>query len=277
MGLGFGLAGAGLGGILGGLSNPSSPNFVNPNFIDQFNVNGVGSSTNSGFKSGRSRSFMDALRTAEGSLNPLLQQILNSNSTGNGEKFQNAFINARRPQLEQSLQQQRQRLNANIASQGLAGSSSSIFAQGQQGKNANQQRNELFNQGILGGQALQQQDLQNLLAKFGSASNLSQQNFGNTLQSALGLGGLLNQNNQSEINKANSLNGIAQARNASSGNLLKSILSGAIGGAGIGNLFTGAGGFDFGSLFGGGTTGVPSSLDSGGSIDPAILAQLGLS
>jgi len=276
VGFGLNLVGAGLGALGGafGASNRTSPTLVNPNFISNFKVGGVGNSTANGFTADRSAGFNNALGTAESSLNPLLSQILNHNSLGNQERFTNAFINSRRPQLETALQQQTQNLNKNIAGQGLAGSSSSIFAQGQNARNANEQRNQLFNQGILGGQALQQQDLQNLLGKFNLSQGLSQQNFGNTLQSALGLGGLLNQNNQSAINQADALNNIAIARNKfanqNNGNMLSSILSGAIGGAGLGNLFGGLGGGGslssmFGGLFGGGgglLPGVTQPLDT---------------
>ena len=261
---------AALGGLAGALSHKGAPAFVTPNFHGSFNVNGVGKSTGDGFTADRSLGFMNALRGAEGSLNPLLQKILNSNSTGNAEKFQNAFVNARRPQLDRALAQRTDRLNSNISGQGLSGSSASLLAQYQNARSNNEQIQQLLNQGIIGGQALQQQDLQNNLNKFGLANNFSQQNFGNTLQSALGLGGLLNQNNQMEINKANALNGIAQARNASSGNMLSSILSGVQGGLSIGSGLSGmfggsggkggAGGFDFSSLFGSNGNQPPSNM-----------------
>jgi len=275
MGLG-GLLGAGLGGILGGLTNTnaSSPLLRDPRFINSFGVGGVGTSTANGFTAGRSGAFNKALGTAEGALNPLLQQILGNSSANGVRGFRNAFINARRPQLERSIRNNRNRLNANIAGQGLSGSSSSILAQNEANRSANEQRNQLFNQGILGGQALQQQNLQNLFNKFNTAQGLSQQNFSNTLQSALGLGGLLNSNNQSAINQADALNNIAIARNKfanqNNGNMLSSILSGAIGGAGLGNLFGGLGGGGslssmFGGLFGGGgglLPGVTNPLDT---------------
>jgi len=281
----MGLLGSGLGilggGLLGALSNKKGPSFSTPNFINNFGVNGVGTATNSGFTPGRSGAFNNALGTAEGSLNPLLQQILNHGSNANTQRFQDAFINARRPQLDTALKQRKQNLNSNIAGQGLGGSSAALFAQGQNARNNNEQLNQLFNQGILGGQALQQQDLQNLIGKFGLSNNLTQQNFNNTLQSALGLGGLLNQNNQSAINRTNALNQIrnAQFNSDKNNSMLSSILSGAIGGAGFGNLLGGKGGFDLGSLFSGGGSGGGGSLTdtlSSAGVSGADLKLLGL-
>jgi len=272
------LIGAGLGALAGGLTHKKKtvPSFVTPKFVTRLGVGGVGAATANGFTPDRSTGFNNAVGTAENNLNPLLNGILNHGSTGNTERFQNAFINARRPQLDTALQQRKQNLNSNIAAQGLGGSSAALFAQGQNARNNNEQIQQLLNQGIVGGQALQQQDLQNQINKFGLANNLSQQNFGNTLQSALGLGGLLNQNNQSAINQANALNGIASARaqaaDMNKGGLMSSILSGAIGGASLGKGISGMGEEEgsggggisswLGGLFGGGGGGnvAPSNM-----------------
>jgi len=273
------LIGAGLGALAGGLTHRNStvPSFVNPNLVTKLNVGGVGTSTANGFKAGRSNGFNNAVGTAENNLNPLLNSILNHGSNANTQRFQNAFINARRPQLDTALQQRKQNLNSNIAAQGLGGSSAALFAQGQNARNNNEQIQQLLNQGILGGQALQQQDLQNQISNFGLANNLSQQNFGNTLKSALGLGGLLNQNNQSAINQANVLNGIAQARaqaaDLNKGGLMSAILSGAIGGASLGG---GSLGDSISSLFSGGGSGGFSSPTQGGSLQSS-LAKAGIS
>jgi len=269
------LIGAGIGALAGGLThnNKTVPTFRNPNFVNSVGVNGVGTATANSFKSDRSTGFNNAVGTAENNLNPLLNGILNHGSNANTEKFQNAYINARRPQLDQSIANRKNQLNSNIARQGLGGSSAALLAQNMNARSNNEQIQQLLNQGVLGGQALQQQDLQNQINKFGLANNLSQQNFGNTLQSALGLDGLLNQNNQSAINQANALNGIASARaqaaDMNKGGLMSSILSGAIGGASLGSGLGGMGGAGgsgsggisswLGGLFGGGGNGGASA------------------
>ena len=255
MGLGS-LVGAGLGGLLGALSHQSGPSYINPQFQNSFGVNGVGTSTAAGFQSGRSNPYMKALGTAESSLNPLLKQIMNNNTKGGREKFQKAYIDARRPQLDRAIKNRTNTLNSNISGQGLSGASSSVMKQNENARSGTEQTQQLLNQGILGGQQLQQQNLQNLMSKFGMANNMSQQNFNNTLQSAIGLGGLRNQNNQAAINQANAMNQIAQANAASRGNPLSSILSGATGGISLGDsIGSSLADFDFGSLFGGGGDG----------------------
>jgi len=233
------LIGAGLGGLVGALADPAKANFVNPNFINQFS-GPLGTATRDSFTFNQDPNRQGAVDFANSQLQGQLGNALSAVDPNRIAAFQNAFINARRPQLETNLQQQKQKLNANISGQGLAGSSSSIFAQGQNELNANQQRQQLLNQGILGGEALANQALLQNLQRFNAANMFSQQDINNRLNAFSTTNSAFNRANAFELQRNNLLNALAQKRAAQSQNKFKNIIGGVVAGTGFGDLLGGS-------------------------------------
>jgi len=261
------LIGAGVGGLLGAFApQDKAANLVNPDFRTSFK-GPLGTADRDGFTFSQDPNRQGAVDFANQGLQGALGNVLAGADQGRIDRFQNAFINARRPQLETALQQQGQNLNSNIAGQGLTGSSSSIFAQGQQQRNANEQRSQLFNQGILGGEALADQALRQSLSQFKAANAFSQGDINNRLAAQAGTTSALNQGNASAAMQANTLNGIELERNKQQneigGSRWANIIGGITAGGSLGGSFGGGGteGGGLGSLFSGWSS--PSNGGSG--------------
>ena len=238
------LIGAGIGGIAGALAPSGKAAFVNPNLITKFS-GPLGTATRDGFTFNQDANRQAAVDFANQNLQGQLGNVLSAVDPNRIAAFQNAFINARRPQLEQALAQQQNKLNANIAGQGLAGSSSSLLAQALGRQLANQQRNQLFNQGIIGGENLANQALNQNLARFNAANAFSQQDIGNRLNAFNTTQNAFLNQNQFELGLNRRINELAKARAAQSQNRAKNIIGGITAGAQLGSGF--GGGFGGGS------------------------------
>jgi len=251
MGLGFGgLLGGALGGLAGGFLPSNKAAFTYPNFLTSFK-GPLGTSTRNGFTFSQDPARQAAVDAANQRLSGLLSQIAQGPSKATEIKFRDAFLAPRQARLNTQLQQQKQNLNANIAGQGLGGGSAALFAQGQQGVNANQQRNNLFNEAVSGGQALADRNLNQLINQFGLNSNLSQQDINNRLSAFGQTQGAFNAGNQFELAKSQFMNNLAQQRAAQSQNKLKDIFGGIVAGSGLGDALNQKSFEPFLNLFGG--------------------------
>jgi len=248
MGLGLGLLGGALGGIAGGLIPSRKADFTNPDFINRF-TGPLGTSTRTGFTFSQDPARQAAVDAANQRLSGLLSQIAQGPSKATETKFRDAFLAPRQARLNQQLKQQKQNLNANIAGQGLGGGSAALFAQGQQGVNANQQRNDLFNQAVFGGQQQADRNLSQLINQFSLNQGLSQQDINNRLAAFGQTQGAFNNQNNFELQKAGFMNKLAQARASQSQNRLQDIFGGITAGAGLGDLLGGAKQSSFEGLF----------------------------
>jgi hypothetical protein len=258
MGFGLGLGAMALGGLAGAFAPSGKANFVNPNFLSQFK-GPMGTSTREGFKFSQDPNRQAAVDFSNQQLQGQLANVFAGASPERISQFQNAFIDARRPQLEEALTQQKQALEAGISGQGRAGSSAALFSQGRQGELANRQRSELFNQGIMGGEALANQALQQNLTKFDAGRAFSQQDIGNQLQAFNQTQGAFDRGNQLELQKNQLLNQLAQKRAAQSGNKWKNIIGGIAAGASLGQGFGGSFSDLFSGFGGGGLSGSAAS------------------
>ena len=245
--------GAGLGGLAGGLfgSKPSVPQFVQPEDVKSF-AGPLGIATKTGFDFSQDPSRQGAVDFANQQLLGGLQNVMQGFDPGRMQQFRDAFLGARRPELERSITQQAGQRRAGAAGQGLAGSSGAVLAEqaGQEG--ATRLREQLMNEAIMGGEALAQQDFAQRLQQLSAMGGLSQQDIGNMLNAFGATQGALQGQQSNALARAGMQNQLigqtAAAQDAASGSRLKNIFGGIKAGAGLGGMDFSS----FGNMFGGG-------------------------
>lgn len=242
----------GLGSLIGGIAGAFAPkpgvaNFTQPDFVNQFS-GPFGTATREGFEFDQDPNRQAAVDFANLGLEGSLADVMAGASPERIAEFQNAFLQARRPQLEEGITQQRQASEAGAAGQGITGSSADIFRRGREGELANRQRTQLFGESIMGGEALANQALQQDLAQLGATQGLSQQDFANQMAAMQGATGALRGSNQLELQRSRLANELEQKRAAQETNRRmapwKNVIGGITAGAGFGglsNLFGGGG------------------------------------
>jgi hypothetical protein len=242
--------GAALGGaLIGGASSPSaSSNQVVAKPIEKFTGVG-GSATESGFQWAPDPLTASNVAASRSQLGTMLGNGMTYDPAQAGQ-YQDAFLNARMPALQQQQPQQAQQMAANTGATGMAGSSGALYQDALRQQFANQQTSQLQNEAIAGGQNLAMQDLQQKLASAGFLQGVGQQDFQNSLNAQQGAVNSRINAQSGNINMANQANqaGLmnAQQQNQNQQNLLRNVFGGA--GAGM-DLYKGI----TGSMNGGGS------------------------
>jgi len=226
--------------FLKSLFGMNKPDLVNPARIGKFQ-GALGTATPTGFGFSQDKNRQSAVDSANLGLRQLLEGGLGADA-GRLENFRRAFFNARSPALERLLAQQQQASAARSGARGTQTNSADIYRNVLQNQAANEQRQNLLNQSILGSESLADRLLRNNLAQLQGLGSLSQQDIGNRLAAQQATMNALFGSQRNELNFNNAINALAQKRADNENAAGQNFLGTAAGIAGLGLTGLGGGG-----------------------------------
>ena len=182
----FGPWGAAIGGVAGGLGlfgggGGGGPAVVPPERINQYH-SAFGTATPEGVTRYEDPNQSNIDMARQGTTDILAGGLGAGDARLN--EFQNAYFDARSPELERNIALQQQQQNIQSATRGTTGSSSDLFREALSNQQANEQRGNLLNQAIQGRENLANQALNQDLARAQYYGGVTQQGFNNQMGAA---------------------------------------------------------------------------------------------